>query len=223
MIWEAIGELLPAAAVIAGNPFVIVVAVVLLAREQLAPALGYLGGWVLGLSALTAIVVALASALDADDDPTWLSVVRLVVGLVLIVAGVRAWMRRPRRPEDRKSPRWMAGLESAGFARSFGIGALLATANPKHIALVSTNASFISQVHPSVAGSILAGAVLVAIGASSIAACLLLRVLGGATGQRALSSINRFMVEHADVLVAAVVVLIGIKIVGDGIGGLGRA
>jgi threonine/homoserine/homoserine lactone efflux protein len=223
VVWEAVGELLPAAAVIAGNPFVIMVAVVLLAGGKMAPGLGYLAGWVLGLSALTAIVVARASALDADEDPAWLSVLRLVVGVVLIVAGVRAWVRRPRRPEDRKSPRWMAGLESAGFARSFGIGALLAAANPKHIALVSTNASFISQVHPSLAGSILAGAVLVAIGASSIAACVLLRVFGGATGQRALSAVNRFLVEHADVLVAAVVVLIGIKIVGDGIGGLGRA
>ena len=84
------------------------------------------------------------------------------------------------------------------------------------------SASFISQVHPSVAGSIVAGAILVVIGSSGIAACVLLATVGGPAGQRALATINRFMVDHADVLVAALVVLIGIKIVGDGISGLAR-
>lgn len=223
VVWEAVGELLPAAAVIAGNPFAIIVVVVLLAGgERLAPAVGYLAGWALGLGVLTAVVVALSSALDADEDPMWLSVLRLVVGLVLIVVGVRTWTRRTRDPDEKEPPKWMAGLESAGTPRAFGIGLVLATANPKHIALIATNATFISQIHPSLGGSILAGAVLVAIGASTIAACVLLAAVGGRTGQRALSAVNRFMVDHADLLVAAVVVLIGIKILGDGIAGVGR-
>ena len=45
---------------------------------------------------------------------------------------------------------------------------------------------------------------------------VLLATVGGPAGQRALATINRLMVEHADVLVAALVVLIGIEIVGDG-------
>lgn len=224
MVWEAVGELLPAAAVIAGNPFAIIVVVVLLASgERLAPAVCYLAGWTFGLGALTVVVVALSSAMNADEDPTWLSLLRLIVGVALIVVGVRTWTNRSRDPDERKSPRWMAGLESAGWARAFGIALLLATANPKHIALIATNATFISQVHPSLGGSIVAGVILVVIGASSIGACVLLAVVGGQTGQRALSAINRFMVEHADVLVAAIVTLIGIKIVGDGIVGFAQA
>jgi threonine/homoserine/homoserine lactone efflux protein len=222
MVWEAVGELLPAAAVIAANPFAVVVVVMLLAGPGVGPAVAYSGGWMLGLGALTAVVVVIAGALEVDEDPSWLSWLRLVLGVALIVVGVRAWTQRPRSPDERKAPRWMAGLESTGAAGAFGIGLLVAAANPKHIALVTTNASFISQVHPSVASSIIAGAILVVIGSSGIAACVLLATVGGPAGQRALATINRFMVEHADVLVAALVVLIGIKIVGDGISGLAR-
>lgn len=222
VIWEAIGELLPAAAVIAGNPFAIIVVVVLLGGGKVMSANAFLGGWVLGLSILTGLVVALSSALDADDDPTWLSVLRLVVGVLLVAVGVRKVARRPRSAEEREPPAWMAKVESAGPARAFGSGVVLAAVNPKHVALISTNASFIAQAHPSTAGTILASAVLVVLGASGVAVCVLLATFGGQVGQRALSAINRFMAEYADVLVAAVVVLIGFKIAGDGIGGLGR-
>ena len=117
----------------------------------------------------------------------------------------------------------MAELKTATVARALLIGLLLATVNPKHIALIATNATFISQVHPSLGGSIVAGAILVIIGASSVAGCVLLAVAGGRTGERALRSINRFMVDHADVLLAAIVSLIGVKIIGDAIVGFAQA
>ena len=81
MVWEAVGELLPAAAVIAGNPFAVIVVVMLLAGRGVGPAVAYLGGWVLGLGALTAVVVVIAGALEADEDPSWLSWLRLVLGV----------------------------------------------------------------------------------------------------------------------------------------------
>ena len=177
----------------------------------------------IGLAAVTAVVVTFSAGLDADEDPTWLSVLRLVVGSALVVAGVRTWTRRPRSPGERKTPKWMAGLEAATGPGAFVIGLLLVTVNPKNIALIATNATFISQIHPSLAGSIVAGAVLVFIGASSVAGCVLLAVAGGRAGERALAAINRFMADHADVLLAAIVSLIGVKIVGDAMVGFARA
>jgi threonine/homoserine/homoserine lactone efflux protein len=223
MLWEAVGELLPAAVVIACNPVAIIIVVVLLADERVARAAGFLAGWTIGLAVVTAAVVTLSTGLDADEDPTWLSALRLVVGILLVVAGVRGWMRRPRRPDERETPKWMAGLEAATSARAFGIGLLLAAVNPKNIALIATNATFISQVHPSVGGSIVAGAILVVIGASSVAGCVLLAVGGGQSGQRTLAAINRFMVDHSDLLLAVIVTLIGVKIIGDGITGFAQA
>jgi threonine/homoserine/homoserine lactone efflux protein len=223
MLWEAVGELLPAAVVIACNPIAIVIVVVLLADERVARAASFLAGWTIGLAAVTAVVVALSTGLDADEDPTWLSVLRLVAGIVLVVAGVRGWKRRPRSADERKTPKWMAGLEAATAARAFVIGLLLVTVNPKNIALIATNATFISQVHPSLGSSIVAGAVLVVIGASSVAGCVLLAVTGGPSGQRALAAINRFMVDQSDLLLAAIVTLIGVKVIGDAITGFAQA
>lgn len=222
MVWEAVGELLPAAVVIACNPIAIIAVVVLLAGDRVTPGVGYLAGWTIGLAAATAVVVTLSTGLDVDEDPTWLSVLRLVVGVALVVAGVRTRTRRPRSPEERETPKWMAGLEAATAARAFMIGLLLATVNPKNIALIATNATFISQVHPSLGGSIVAGAVLVVIGASSVAGCVLLAVAGGRSGERALAAVNRFMAAHADVLLAAIVSLIGVKIIGDAIVGFAQ-
>ena len=183
MVWEAVGELLPVAVVIVCNPFAIIAVVILLAGQRVVLAVGYLVGWTIGLAALTAAVVMLSTGLDADEDPTWLSVLRLAVGNRVVVVGVRTWTRRPRGADERETPKRMAELKTATVARALLIGLLLATVSIRNTSRsIATNATFISQVHPSLGGSIVAGAILVIIGASSVAGCVLLAVAGGRTG-----------------------------------------
>lgn len=108
MLGEAIGDLLPAAVGVALSP-VPIVAVILMLGTPRARANGpaFAAGWVLGLGAVTAIVLLVADDADSSDDTsTVASVVILLFGLVLLLLAVEQWQGRPRPGAEPEMPRW---------------------------------------------------------------------------------------------------------------------
>ena len=87
---EAFGQMLPIAIAIAASPPPIIVAVLMLvsARPR-ANGLAYALGWITGIAALGTLVLALAGTADASDDDgdpsTWVSLLQLAFGVVLLV------------------------------------------------------------------------------------------------------------------------------------------
>ncbi len=147
MLWDVVGALLPSAAGIALSPFPVVGAILVVGGPHgrwAGPA--FVVGWLVGLSALTAVAVALGTLIGGGDSATWMSWVRVLLGLGLVALGVRKFLARPRGDEEAGTPRWMAGIVTATPRRALVVGVSLAALNPKNLAFALASASVIGQV-----------------------------------------------------------------------------
>ena len=118
--------LIPLALVIAVSPLTIIPAVLVLHSPRPRPTgLAFLGGWVLGVAALTAIFVGASGLLGGlhKSPPAWASWLRVVLGSALILFGIYQWLTRNRESEP---PRWMKAFDTITPVRA-GLLALVLT------------------------------------------------------------------------------------------------
>src|ERR1700743_2771291 len=98
----AIGDTLPFALAIAVSPIPIIAAILMLVSPGAqSKALGFLGGWVLGITGVTIIFTLLSSVLGASDkgaSPV-VGVIKIVLGAAMVLLGIRQWRKRPRGDE----------------------------------------------------------------------------------------------------------------------------
>ncbi|MGV7969578.1 GAP family protein, partial [Mycobacterium kansasii] len=73
--------------------------------------LAVLGGWMLGLTALTALFVAGSGVFAGlhKSPPAWASWLRVVMGSALILFGIYRWLTRHGHGE---APRWMRAFDT---------------------------------------------------------------------------------------------------------------
>lgn len=224
---DAIGSLLPAAAGIALSPFPIIAIVVLLGSSRgLVNGLAFTGGWLIGLGALTTVVVTLArTAGDASGDtPTAIAWLRIVLGAALLALAVRKLLATTLGDHDDAdgpaTPRWMAGIDGTTPGRALGIGLLLGGVNPKNIAFTAGSAPTIAIIGMS-SGRIVGAAVLyVVLASSALLAMMTARLVAPAASESALRGVERFMLAHSTAITIAILALLGAKLLGDGIAGL---
>ena len=132
---EAIGQSLPFAVGVGLSPIPIIAVVLMLATPRArvnGPA--FLVGWVVGLAIVGGIVLVVAGGLDAasDDGPaTWVSVLKLVLGALLALLGVKQWRGRPRGDEEAALPKWMTTIDHFGPAKALGFGAAAVGREPE--------------------------------------------------------------------------------------------
>src|SRR4051794_17240611 len=97
---EAVGQLLSFGVGVALSPVPIIAVVLMLATPRgrvNGPA--FLAGWVVGLAVVGAVVLVIASRGDAGEagaPADWVSVLKLVLGVLLLGLAVRQWRGRPR-------------------------------------------------------------------------------------------------------------------------------
>jgi threonine/homoserine/homoserine lactone efflux protein len=97
---QAIGNILPLALGVALSPVPIVAVVLMLATPSgrlNGPA--FVVGWIIGLVIVGAVALLVAGGVSTSNDgqpKTWVSVLKLVLGLVLVLVAVGQWRGRPR-------------------------------------------------------------------------------------------------------------------------------
>jgi len=99
VIGAAIGQILPLAVGVALSP-VPIIAVALMLMSQRARLNGplFVIGWLIGLAVIGVVVLAVAGPGQASSHgqpATWVSVLKLVLGLLLLLVAVRQWHGRP--------------------------------------------------------------------------------------------------------------------------------
>jgi threonine/homoserine/homoserine lactone efflux protein len=224
-VLQSIGAGLPAALAVALSPFPVIGIVLILAGHdgrRNGPL--FAAGWILGLT-FVALLVALAFTGAADPDSTSSAIAdwgRVLAGASMIVLGVRKWLARPRAGDVAEAPRWMASLDDATAGKSLALGALLSGANPKNFVLTAAAAT--SMVEAGVHGSdrLLAVAVFVLVGSATVIGAVVVRLVGGQRGVSMLDAVRQFMVAHSLAITVLVLLILGAKVLGDGLIGLGR-
>jgi threonine/homoserine/homoserine lactone efflux protein len=225
LLLQSIGAAAPAALAIALSPFPVIGIVLILAGthgRRSGPLFAV--GWVVGLAVVAALVAVAFGAAD-DPDSTSSAIAdwsRVLVGAGLIVLGVRKWLTRPRPGDEVDAPSWMASLDEVTAGKAFLLGALLSGANPKNFVLTASAATSMAEAGAHGSDLVVAVIVFVLIGSCTVIGAVVVRLVGGQWGISLLDAVRQFMVANSIAITVIVLLILGAKVLGDGLIGLGR-
>jgi threonine/homoserine/homoserine lactone efflux protein len=166
------------------------------------------------------LVIATGNATSDSGPSTWASMLLLAFGVVFLLLGARTWRGRPRAGEAAAIPKWMAAIDEFSVGKTFGAGLLLSGANPKNLALTIAAATTIAEAGVSSSEEVVALAVFVAIGSLTILAAVGVYLTMGARGRDILEGLKAWMAMHNAAIMTVLLLVIGAKLIGDGIAGL---
>ena len=219
MLSEAIGDLLPSAVAVALSPIPIV-AVVLVLGSTHARTSGptFALGWVLGLlSVSTVVVLLLSGGADADHDDPGLNWFKIGIGCLFLVMAGQQWKKRPREGVESTMPSWMASIDTAAPAKAFGLGVGLSGGNPKNLALTLAAAASIAESGLKGSDAALAVGTFVAIGSVTVVGAVAAYLVAPTRTQRPLTALREFLAANNAVIMMVVLLLLGAKMLGDGL------
>jgi protein-S-isoprenylcysteine O-methyltransferase Ste14 len=215
--FSLLAKLIPLGLVIALSPITVIPAVLVLHAPRPRPAgLAFLGGWVLGLVALTAAFVGASDLLGGlhQTPPTWASWLRVVLGLALIAFGIYRWLTRHRHT---KTPAWLRSFSKLTPVRAGVTGAVLVPLRPEVLILCTAAGLAIGTSGLGVAADWICGAVFVVVSASTVAIPILGYVGAGDRLDDALERLKVWMEENHGAMMAVILIVIGLIVVYNGI------
>ena len=219
---EAIGGVLAPAVGVALSPIPIVAVVLMLATPKGRSNGAAFGvGWIVGLVVVSVAVLALTSGADTSTtaaDGTNSTLV--VLGIVLVVVGVRQWRKRPKPGEEPVMPAWMSTVDEFTSPKSFGLGIVLSAVNPKNLALTVAAAASISQTGADGVDALAAEVAFVVIASSTVVGLVLAHLIAGDRVASKLESLKTTMATHNAVIMAVICWVLAAKLIGDGTGAL---
>jgi hypothetical protein len=208
--------LIPLALVVAVSPLSIIPAVLVLQTPRPTPTgLTFLGGWVLGLTALTAAFVASSDLLGDlhKKPPAWASWLRVGLGLALIAYGIYEWLSRHRHTE---SPKWMRSFATLTPVRA-GITALVLVVIRVEVLTMCALAGLnIGGSGLGDAAKWMLAAIFVVVAASTVAIPILAYAAAGHRLDDPMTRLKDWMEKNHAALLAAVLVLIGLMVLYNG-------
>lgn len=225
---QAIGSALPSALGVALSPIPIVAVVLMLGTPRArtnGPAFAL--GWVAGLSVVAIAVVALTGASGDASDPDSstaqsISWIKVGLGVVLLVMAKRQWEKRPAPGTAPELPAWMAKVDRLPPSQALGAGVLLSGLNPKNLVLTLAAAASIASVPGITTGEeAVAVAVFVGIASLTTVGAVVLYLVGGHRATAPLEELKEYMAAHSAVIMMVILLLIGAKLIGDGLGVVG--
>ena len=220
---NAIGQTL-SLAVVAGLSPVPIIAVILMLVTPRARANGpsFVVGWVLGLAIVGAIVLLVAGPANANDDgqpATWVDVLELALGLLLILLALKQWRGRPHPGDQAATPKWMGAVDTFTPVKAAGTGLVCSAANPKNLILAVAAAASIAQTGIPGGEQAVAYAVFALIATVGVAAPVAIYFAMGDRSKPILDRLKGWMARHNGVIMAVICLIIGAKLVGDAISG----
>ena len=140
------------------------------------------------------------------------------LGLLFLVMAAMQWKKRPREGRAPEMPKWMATIDTASPSKAGVLGAALSGANPKNLALTLAASASIAEAGLDQADTAIAVAAFVALGSVTVAGAVLFYFVDAKRAGPALDSIRRFMSDNNAVIMMVVLLLLGAKLLGDGLG-----
>jgi threonine/homoserine/homoserine lactone efflux protein len=223
-VGEAIGQILSLGVGVALSPVPIIAVVLMLGTPRArvnGPA--FLLGWMAGLAIAGTVVLLLssgASASEAGQPATWVSILKLALGALLVLVALRQWRGRPREEAEPEMPKWMQAIDAFRAPKAAGSGVLLSAVNPKNLLLTVAAAAAIAQTGIDAGQQAIALAVFVLVGTLGPGLPVAIYFGMGRRAVHVLDELKTWMSRHNAAIMAVLCLLIGAKLIGDGISGL---
>lgn len=216
-----IGEILPLAAGIAISPMPIIAAILMLFSPRKGASIGYLVGWIAGVVVMFALSISLSSLLegnDSSDGNAVQGIIKIVLGLAIVFLGYKKWNERPGEGEEPELPAWMSTMDSISTVKAIGLGFALSGLNPKNLLMIAS-AGIIAGSYALGFGQYAVVAIVFTVVASAILLVLTPgNLLAPQKFEGPLISIRSWMAEYNSVIMAVLLLIIGVKVIGKGIG-----
>ncbi|MFI6492854.1 GAP family protein [Streptomyces sp. NPDC050564] len=219
---QVLGDVLGFAAAVAVSPLPIIAMILVLAtpRGRLNGLL-FAAGWVLGLSALGGVVLAIVGpgGTSANSQPaSWVGGLKLALGVLLALFGLWQWRRRPKDASQAQLPKWMATLDRLTPLKVFALAVALAALNAKNAPLTIAAGASIASAGLPVGQQIASLAVFVVIGSLGLLVPLGVFLMGGDRAKTTLGNWKDWAAQHNVAVMAVLFFVLGLKLIGDGIG-----
>jgi threonine/homoserine/homoserine lactone efflux protein len=218
-----IGDLLPLAIGVAISPVPIIAVILMLLSQRPGPtSVGFLLGWIAGIVVVTTVVLLLVGhASNTDSGPSTVSsVIKLVLGALLVLIAVRQWRHRPREGDTATMPKWMSAIDSFSSVKAAGLGALLSGINPKNLIMCLGAGTTIGAGHLSAGGNVVAVAIFTVLASCTIAVPVIVYLSARERMAAPLTSLRTWLTANNAAVMAVLVLVIGVALIGKGIGGL---
>ena len=219
-----IGDILPVALGVAISPVpIIAVILMLLSPRARATSLGFLVGWVAGVSivvTLVALLVDPAGSGDGSQPSAFVAWLKMLLGLAAIALGVMQWRRRPTDAEQASLPGWMSSIDQMTPVRAVGLAALLAAVNPKNLTLCLAGGLSIGGAALTGEQTAVAITVFVVIASSTVAVPVLGYLVARKQMAKPLDELRGWLTQNNAVVMSVLLLVIGVVIFGKGLGGL---
>jgi Sap, sulfolipid-1-addressing protein len=208
--------LIPLALVVAVSPLSVIPAVLVLQTPRPRPTgLAFLGGWLLGLTALTVAFVASSDLLGDlhKKPPAWASWLRVSLGVALIGYGIYQWLNRHRHTE---SPKWMRSFATMTPGRAVITALVLVVVRVEVLTMCALAGLNIGSSGLADAAKWTLAAIFIAVAASTVAIPILAYVGAGTRLDDTMLRIKDWMEKNHGAMLAAVLVLIGLMVLYNG-------
>jgi threonine/homoserine/homoserine lactone efflux protein len=217
-----VGEILPLALVVTISPInVIPVILLLFTKRPLVNATCFLVGFIAGVAAVLGACVAIAEAVDLSTDSghaTWVTVLKLALGVYLLVAAVRKFRGRPRTGEEGAMPKWMDGIAGFSPGKSSGAGLALGAVNPKNVVVGLAAAATIASAVLSSGQQVAAIAIYVLVAVLGVAAPILATLLLGDRSHEVLDGWKAWLDQNNAAVMSVLFLIFGVVLIGQAIG-----
>lgn len=221
---QAIGQVLSFGVGVALSPVPIIAVILMLTTPDArvnGPA--FLAGWILGLAAAGTIVLMAASGAEASTDGApadWVSVVKIVLGVLLLGLAARQWRGRPASDAEAQLPDWMKTIDTFAAPKAAGMGVLLSALNPKNLILVVGAAAAIAQTGVGAGDQAVALAVFVLLGTLGPGIPVAIYFVMRERAAGILGRLRDWMARQNAGIMAVLCLVIGAKLIGDAISAL---
>jgi hypothetical protein len=220
----AIGDTLPLALGIAISPIPVIAAILmLLSPGARATSVGFMAGWVGGVT-VAVVVFELVAGLLPDDGSAGGGVVggviKVVLGLGLVVLAVRQWRARPGPEDSPELPAWMAATDSLTAGKAAGLAFVLAAVNPKNLLLAASAGVLLAEVEDP-GEQAWATVVFVIIAASTVVLPVVAYLVAADRLARPLEVLRSWLVANNATIMAVLLLVLGTVTVGKGLAALG--
>jgi threonine/homoserine/homoserine lactone efflux protein len=221
---KAIGEILPYAlgAAISVVPIIAII-LMLVTPKAKTNGTGFAAGFVLGLAVICTVAVVLAggSNFSSGTSPTkTVSIIKLLLGLVLLFGAFRQWRARPKPGEEPKMPKWLESIDQFTPVRSFGIGAVLSAVNPKNLAMSLAAGLTIAQAELSTGQEAATILIYVLLAGATILGPLVVYLAMGQRATEILGGWRTWLADNNATVMSVLLLVFAVVLIGQGISGL---
>ncbi|GAA5090653.1 GAP family protein [Microbacterium yannicii] len=218
---STIGHLLIIAAAVAISSVPIVMTIlILLSPNRTRSAVPFLIGWVAGIVLTVSIAALFATVIPTSrferQPDTAVGIVEIVLGVAAMVLGVISWFRRRGRSVVATTPKWMRAEAKMGPWSALGLGFVL-NLRPKGIVLALAAGLTLYADAGSVRVAIVPVVIYTAVAASTVALPIIVTAASPRRMQPRLVAAHQWIETNGGLITSAILVVIGLLIVGMGI------